>query len=89
MLWEQFTQWASTAEHLTSLQYQIEKDRDQLNEIDEKMRSAELRYEPAKEIYKTYSEIDDTGRKGTAGTKSQAEVQMPGEITPTTGLWTY
>lgn len=57
----------STAEHLTSLQYQIEKDRERLSEIDEKMKSAKLQYEPAKEIYKTYSEIEDTGKKTLTG----------------------
>ena len=57
----------STAEHLSSLQYQIEKDKERLSEINEKLRSAELEYEPALEMNKTYQEIDEAGKKTITG----------------------
>ena len=53
----------STTEHLTTLQYQIEKDTERLNDIDGKLKAAEVKYEPAKEIFKTYMEIDESGKK--------------------------
>lgn len=57
----------STAEHLTSLQYQIEKDTERLKEIDQKIRAAELKYEPAEAVSKTYREIENSGKKTITG----------------------
>lgn len=53
----------STAEHLTALQYQIAKDRERLADIEQNIRDAEVAYEPAEAVYKTYSEIDTMGKK--------------------------
>ncbi len=53
----------STSEHLTSLQYQIMKDQERLSEIQDNIRKAELQYEPAKEVRKTYKEIENSGKK--------------------------
>ena len=53
----------STAEHLSSLQYQIEKDRERLAQIKANIEKAAIEYEPAMELHKTYSEIDASGKK--------------------------
>jgi len=60
----------STAEHLTSLQYQIAKDMERLNAIDrkvvdteERLARVEVEYAEQAEIHKTYSEIDEAGKK--------------------------
>ena len=57
----------STTEHLSSLDYQIKKDTERLEEIDSKIKAAEVKYEPAKEIFKTYNEIDTSGKKTLLG----------------------
>lgn len=53
----------STAEHLTSLQYQIEKDKKRLAIIEHNIQKAKIEYEPAKGISKTYQAIDNAGKK--------------------------
>jgi hypothetical protein len=53
----------SPVEHLSSLQYQIKKDTERLHEIEQKKQEAELAYEPAKELHKTYLEIEKAGKK--------------------------
>lgn len=53
----------NTVEHLSSLQYQIEKDTERLAQIEQNIEAAEIRYEPAKETHKTYSEIENAGKK--------------------------
>ena len=53
----------STAEHLTSLEYQIQKDKARLMQIRDKIQAAQIQYEPASGIFKTYREIDNTGKK--------------------------
>lgn len=53
----------STAEHLTSLQYQIEKDKERLAKIERNIQKAKIEYEPAKGISKTYQAIDNAGKK--------------------------
>ena len=53
----------SPVEHLSSLQYQIKKDTQRLAEIEQKKKDAELVYEPAKAIRKTYLEIEEAGKK--------------------------
>ena len=52
----------SPFEHLSSLQYQIKKDTQRLAEIEQKKKDAELAYEPAKAIHKTYLEIEEAGK---------------------------
>ena len=53
----------STVEHLSSLQYQIEKDSERLSQIEQNIQATEIRYEPAKEAQKTYNEIENAGRR--------------------------
>ena len=57
----------STAENLTSLQYQIRKDRERLADIQERIEQAEIEYEPAVGVQKTYAEIEGMGKKGITG----------------------
>ena len=53
----------STAEHLISLQYQIEKDEERLAKIERHIQKAKIEYEPAKGISNTYQAIDNAGKK--------------------------
>lgn len=53
----------STAEHLTSFQYQIEKDKKRLAVIERNIQKAKIEYEPAKGISKTYQAIENAGKK--------------------------
>lgn len=53
----------STAEHLTTLQYQINKDKQRLAEIEKRILKAKIAYEPAKDIHKTYHDIETAGKK--------------------------
>lgn len=53
----------STTEHLSSLEYQIEKDKTRLSELEEKIMSAEIEYESADSINKTFNEIENAGKK--------------------------
>ena len=53
----------STAEHLSSLDYQIQQDRARLAEIQKKIQVAQVQYEPAQDVYKTYKEIEEAGKK--------------------------
>ncbi len=53
----------STVEHLSSLQYQIEKDKKRLATIERNIQKAKIEYEPAKGISKTYQAIDNAGKK--------------------------
>ena len=57
----------STAENLKSLQYQISKDKERLADIQERIEQAEIEYEPAVGVQKTYAEIDGMGKKGITG----------------------
>lgn len=52
----------STAEHLTTLEYQIQKDRERLDEIKQQAKDAEHDFIFAKEIAKTLEEIDGIGK---------------------------
>ena len=52
----------STAEHLTTLEYQIQKDRERLDEIKQQAKDAEHDFMFAKEIDKTLEEIDGIGK---------------------------
>lgn len=53
----------STVEHLTSLQYQIEKDKERLAEIEHHIQKAKIKYEPVRGISKTYQAIENAGKK--------------------------
>ena len=43
----------STSENLTSLQYQIMKDKERLSAIQEKIQSEQIKYKPAHNVFKT------------------------------------
>ena len=53
----------STVEHLTSLQYQIDKDKERLAKIESNIQKAKIKYEPVKGISKTFQEIETAGKK--------------------------
>ena len=53
----------SSVEHLTSLQYQINKDKQRLAEIEKRIQQAKIAYEPVKDISKTYHDIETAGKK--------------------------
>ena len=57
----------STRENLSSLQYQIEKDKERLAAIQERVAAEQVRYEPAHEVYKTVSEIETMGQRTLTG----------------------
>lgn len=59
--------WGSTRENLSSLQYQIEKDKKRLAVIQERVAAEQVRYEPAHEVYKTVSEIETMGQRTLTG----------------------
>ena len=51
----------STAENLSSLDYQIQKDKERLAHIQERIEAEQVRYEPAHEVRKTMAEIEGMG----------------------------
>ncbi|WP_405346961.1 plasmid recombination protein [Ruminococcus sp.] len=53
----------STVEHLSSLRYQIEKDKKRLAIIEHNIQKAKIEYEPANGISKTYQAINNAGKK--------------------------
>ena len=57
----------STTEHLSSLDYQIKKDTDRLNEIKAKIEKEQVIYDTIHPENKTFMEIDDMGKKGITG----------------------
>lgn len=57
----------STAENLTSLEYQIRRDKARLKEIQERIQAEEARYEIVHPIRKTHAEIDEMGKKTLTG----------------------
>jgi len=57
----------STTEHLSSLDYQIKKDTERLNEIQKKVQEETVRYSVVNPEHKTFSEIDEMGKKGITG----------------------
>ena len=57
----------STTEHLSSLDYQVKKDTERLNEIQTKVQEETVRYSVVSPEHKTFSEIDDMGKKGITG----------------------
>ena len=64
----------STSEHLTSLQYQMEKDKARLAEIQKSIATEKLKYEPAHDVYMTANEIEEIGQKTLTG-----KISMPKE----------
>ena len=59
----------STAENLSSLDYQIQKDKERLAHIQERIEAEQVRYEPAHEVHKTMAEIEGMGQKNYGGMK--------------------
>lgn len=57
----------STAENLSSLDYQIQKDKERLADIQERIEAEQVRYEPAHEVHKTMAEIEGMGQKTITG----------------------
>ena len=57
----------STAVHLDSLQYQIEQDEKRLAEIEAKVQAEQVRYDAAREVSQTFSEIEGMGKKTITG----------------------
>lgn len=57
----------STTEHLSSLDYQIKKDTERLNEIQKKVEAETIHYDDIHQVYKSYWDIDDMGKKGITG----------------------
>ena len=57
----------STTEHLSSLDYQIKKDTERLNEIKAKIEKEQVIYDTIHPENKTFMEIDDMGKKGITG----------------------
>ena len=57
----------STTENLTSLQYQIMKDKERLSKIEKQIEHEQIKYQPTHNVYKTFNEIDDMGQKTITG----------------------
>ena len=60
-------EYGSTAEHLTSLQYQIQQDKERLEKLQKRIQKEQVKYEPARHISKTLNEIDSMGQKTFTG----------------------
>lgn len=63
----------SDSEHLTSLRYQINADKDRLAEIQERIQKEQIKYEPAHEVFLTTNEIEETGQKTLTGKISMSK----------------
>ena len=63
-------EYGSTAEHLTSLQYQIKQDKERLEKLQKRIQREQIKYEPARNVSKTYNEIDSMGQKTITGKKA-------------------
>lgn len=57
----------STRENLTSLQYQIAKDKERLSDIQQRIETEQIRYEPVRDVHKTMNEIESMGQKTITG----------------------
>lgn len=57
----------STAEHLSSIQYQMKQDKARLAEIQSKVKAEELKYEPAHDVYLNAVEVKEIGKKTLTG----------------------
>ena len=63
-------EYGSTAEHLTSLQYKIKQDKVRLEKLQKRIQREQIRYEPARNVSKTYNEIDSMGQKTITGKRA-------------------
>lgn len=54
---------------MSSLDYQIQKDKERLADIQERIEAEQVRYEPAHEVHKTMAEIEGMGQKNYGGMK--------------------
>ena len=59
--------YGSTAEHLTSLQYQIKQDKERLENLQERIQKEQVKYKSTNKISKTIYEIDNMGQKTFTG----------------------
>ena len=57
----------STTENLSSLDYQIQKDKERLANIQGRIEAEQKRYEPVREVHKTMTEIEGMGQKTITG----------------------
>ena len=57
----------STAENLTSLEYKIKQDQKRLTELSERVANEQVRYEDNHNVFMTFAEIDDSGKKSITG----------------------
>ena len=60
-------EYGSTAEHLTSLQYQIKQDKQRLEKLEERIQKEQVKYKSTHKISKTLYEIDNMGQKTFTG----------------------
>ena len=60
-------EYGSTAEHLTSLQYQIKQDKERLENLQERIQKEQVKYKSTHKISKTIYEIDNMGQKTFTG----------------------
>lgn len=60
-------EYGSTAEHLTSLQYQIKQDTQRLDKLQQRIQKEKVKYKSSHQIFKTYNEIDSMGQKTFTG----------------------
>ena len=60
-------EYGSTAEHLTSLQYQIQQDKERLEHLQKRIEKVQVKYQPARTVSKTLNEIDSMGQKTITG----------------------
>ena len=65
----------STAQHLSSLQYQYQKDLKRKAELEKAIELETIRYEPAHDVFMMYQELDDIGRKKAFSNKSVVETE--------------
>ena len=57
----------STTKNLSSLDYQIKKDKERLADIQGRIEAEQRRYEPVHEVHKTMAEIESMGQKTITG----------------------
>ena len=60
-------EYGSTAEHLTSLQYQNKQDTQRLDKLQQRIQKEQVKYKSSHQIFKTYNEIDSMGQKTFTG----------------------
>ena len=60
-------EYGSTAEHLTSLQYQIKQDTQRLDKLQQRIQKEQVKYKSSHQIFKTYNEINSMGQKTFTG----------------------